>query len=49
MAAQLAGQKCPRLNDGMEVRALSVRATNAERRLINAQNQLVAAEEKMTR
>jgi ATPase subunit of ABC transporter with duplicated ATPase domains len=47
MATKLASQKRPGQTDDMEVRALSAHATNAERRSINTQNQLVAAEEKM--
>ncbi|KIP04593.1 hypothetical protein PHLGIDRAFT_75685 [Phlebiopsis gigantea 11061_1 CR5-6] len=34
--------------DSMEIRALSSRANNAEKRVINLQNQLLAAEEKVT-
>ncbi|KIY48219.1 hypothetical protein FISHEDRAFT_43578 [Fistulina hepatica ATCC 64428] len=47
MAAQLAVLKRPGQSDGSEVRALTARATNAERRLNNAQNQLAATEEKI--
>jgi hypothetical protein len=47
MATELASQKRPRQLGGMEPRALLACATNAGRRLINGQNQLVAAEEKM--
>lgn len=47
MAAQLAGVKRPGQTDSMELRALSARAVNAERRLNNAQNQLAATEEKI--
>jgi hypothetical protein len=46
MAAQLASQKCPGQNDGMEaIRACYERRTSVDQR----QNQLVVAEEKMTR
>ena len=47
MATELASQKRPRQLGGMEPRALLACATNAGRRLINGQNQLVVAEEKM--
>jgi len=47
MATELASQKRPGQSGGMEPRVLSACATNAGRRLINGQNQLVAAEEKM--
>ncbi|KAK0189739.1 hypothetical protein F5146DRAFT_1139206 [Armillaria mellea] len=47
MAAQLASVKRPGQTDSMEIRSLSTRAVNAERRLNNAQNQLLATEEKM--
>jgi predicted nucleic acid-binding Zn-ribbon protein len=39
--------KRPTPGDSNEVKALMIRANNAERRLANAQNQLAAAEEKM--
>ncbi|PBK71752.1 hypothetical protein ARMSODRAFT_954593 [Armillaria solidipes] len=47
VAAQLASVKRPGQTDSMEIRSLSTRAVNAERRLNNAQNQLLATEEKM--
>jgi chromosome segregation ATPase len=47
MAAQLAGMKRTGHADPMELRSLSTRAVNAERRLNNAQNQLAATEEKI--
>jgi predicted nucleic acid-binding Zn-ribbon protein len=39
--------KRPTTGDSNEVKALMIRANNADRRLANAQNQLAAAEEKM--
>jgi len=39
--------KRPTPGDSNEIKALMIRANNAERRLANAQNQLAAAEEKM--
>ncbi|KAH9055179.1 hypothetical protein EDB83DRAFT_2392317 [Lactarius deliciosus] len=47
LTAQLAILKRPTPGDSNEVKALMIRANNAERRLANAQNQLAAAEEKM--
>ena len=47
LTAQLAILKRPTPSDSNEVKALMIRANNAERRLANAQNQLAAAEEKM--
>ncbi|KAH9061156.1 hypothetical protein EDB87DRAFT_1612256 [Lactarius vividus] len=47
LTAQLAILKRPAPGDSNEVKALMIRANNAERRLANAQNQLAAAEEKM--
>ncbi|KAK7051013.1 hypothetical protein VNI00_005125 [Paramarasmius palmivorus] len=47
LTAQLSGVKRPGGSDGMEIRSLSTRALNAERRLNNAQNQLAATEEKI--
>jgi hypothetical protein len=47
MAAQLAIMKRPgQSSDSMELRSLTTRAVNAERRLNISQNQLLAAEEK---
>jgi len=47
MAAQLSAVKRPgQSSDAMELRSLSTRAVNAERRLNISQNQLLAAEEK---
>ncbi|KAK0497772.1 hypothetical protein EDD18DRAFT_118660 [Armillaria luteobubalina] len=47
MAAQLTSTPRTGHTDTMELRSLSTRAVNAERRLHNAQNQLLATEEKM--
>ncbi|KAH9994662.1 hypothetical protein BJV77DRAFT_994017 [Russula vinacea] len=47
LTSQLAILKRPTPGDSNEVKALMIRANNAERRLTNAQNQLAAAEEKM--
>lgn len=47
LTAQLAILKRPTPGDSSEIKALMIRANNAERRLANAQNQLAAAEEKM--
>ncbi|KAL0569917.1 hypothetical protein V5O48_012048 [Marasmius crinis-equi] len=48
LTAQLSGiSKRPGGQESMEVRSLSARAINAERRLNNAQNQLAATEEKI--
>jgi hypothetical protein len=47
LTAQLAILKRPTPGDSNEIKALMIRANNAERRLANAQNQLAAAEEKM--
>ncbi|KAI9464786.1 hypothetical protein F5148DRAFT_1209689 [Russula earlei] len=47
VTAQLAILKRPTPGDSSEVKALMIRANNAERRLANAQNQLAAAEEKV--
>ncbi|KAF7297265.1 Rpa49 subunit specific to nuclear RNA polymerase I [Mycena indigotica] len=47
LSAQLAGIRKPGQADSMELRALTARAANAERRLNNAQNQLLATEEKV--
>ena len=47
MAAQLAVMKRPgQSSDSMELRSLTTRVLNAERRLNISQNQLLAAEEK---
>ncbi|KAI0300120.1 hypothetical protein B0F90DRAFT_1725156 [Multifurca ochricompacta] len=47
LTSQLVILKRPTPGDSSEVKALMIRANNAERRLANAQNQLAAAEEKM--
>ncbi|KAI0281857.1 hypothetical protein BGY98DRAFT_1094721 [Russula aff. rugulosa BPL654] len=47
LTSQLAILKRPTTGDSNEVKALMIRANNADRRLANAQNQLAAAEEKM--
>ena len=48
MAAQLAAFKRPgQTTDPMEMRSMTTRAINAERRLNNSQNQLLATEEKL--
>lgn len=47
LQAQLVSIRKPGSADSMEVRALTARATNAERRLTNLQNQLLASEEKV--
>jgi hypothetical protein len=47
LTSQLAVLKRPTPGDSSEIKALMIRANNAERRLANAQNQLAAAEEKM--
>jgi hypothetical protein len=47
LTSQLAILKRPAPSDTNEVKALMIRANNAERRLANAQNQLAAAEEKI--
>ncbi|KIY62153.1 hypothetical protein CYLTODRAFT_361928 [Cylindrobasidium torrendii FP15055 ss-10] len=47
MATQLSGMKRPGHADPMELRSLSTRAVNAERRLNHAQNQLSTTEEKL--
>ncbi|KAG7447276.1 uncharacterized protein BT62DRAFT_931123 [Guyanagaster necrorhizus] len=47
MVTQLASMRRPGQTDSMEMRSLSTRAVNAERRLNNTQNQLLATEEKM--
>jgi hypothetical protein len=49
MAAQLTSQKRPGQNDGMEVRALSARAANAEARVKEYESRLKAAEERVKR
>ncbi|KAF7321017.1 Anucleate primary sterigmata protein B [Mycena chlorophos] len=49
LSAQIAGIRKPGQTDSMELRALTARAMNAERRLNNAQNQLLATEEKVAR
>lgn len=38
----------PGTGDSMEIRALTARANNAERRVVNLQNQVLASEEKIT-
>ncbi|KAH9919434.1 hypothetical protein B0H21DRAFT_781715 [Amylocystis lapponica] len=45
---QIVTSRKPGQADSMEIRALTVRASNAERRLANLQNQLAASEEKVT-
>ncbi|PFH53520.1 hypothetical protein AMATHDRAFT_1175 [Amanita thiersii Skay4041] len=47
LTTQISSMKRPVAADTMELRSLSVRAANAERRLINAQNQLLALEQKI--
>ncbi|KAJ8519236.1 hypothetical protein ONZ45_g3793 [Pleurotus djamor] len=47
LTTHLSALKRPGQGDAMEVRSLSARAANAERRLINAQNLLAASEEKV--
>ncbi|KAI0948832.1 hypothetical protein AcV7_009468 [Taiwanofungus camphoratus] len=48
LQAQLVSTRKPGTADAMEVRSLTTRATIAERRLANVQNQLLASEEKIT-
>ena len=47
MASQMASLRRQPTSDGSEIRALTARATNAERRLTNAQNQLATTEERI--
>jgi len=44
----ISSNRKPGQADSMEVRALTARASNAERRVVNLQNQLLASEEKVT-
>ncbi|KZT11194.1 uncharacterized protein LAESUDRAFT_734124 [Laetiporus sulphureus 93-53] len=48
LQSQLVSMKKPGQGDSSEVRALTARAMNAERRITNLQNQLLSAEEKLT-
>ncbi|KAF8638841.1 hypothetical protein AX17_001899 [Amanita inopinata Kibby_2008] len=48
LTTQLATYKRPAVGDSMELRSLSTRAANAERRLNNAQNQLLVTEERIS-
>ncbi|OCH85364.1 hypothetical protein OBBRIDRAFT_798243 [Obba rivulosa] len=48
LQAQLISARRPGQADPLEVRALTQRVTNAERRVTNLQNQLLASEEKVT-
>lgn len=47
LSSQISSLRRPGQSDTMEVRSLSARAVNAERRLQNAQNQLLASENKI--
>lgn len=48
LQAAITSSRKPGQADSMEVRALTARAANAERRVQNLQNQLLASEEKVT-
>ncbi|TCD62514.1 hypothetical protein EIP91_006788 [Steccherinum ochraceum] len=48
LQAAISSSRKPGQADSMEVRALTARAVNAERRVQNLQNQLLASEEKVT-
>ncbi|KAK2460714.1 hypothetical protein APHAL10511_007184 [Amanita phalloides] len=48
LSAQITNAKRPVVSDSMEMKSLSARAANAERRLTNAQNLLHTFEEKIT-